>query len=73
MSQNAIVIESTQGSTAGAAQRAVAAAATAAATAPQMAQAASNGREPVREFMVRGTKFEVAEKYGLIKVSASVC
>jgi hypothetical protein len=38
-----------------------------------MAQAASNGREPVREFMVRGTKFEVAEKYGLIKVSASVC
>jgi len=24
-------------------------------------------REPCREFMVRGTKFEVAEKYGLIK------
>ena len=38
-----------------------------------MAQAAFNGREPCREFMVRGTKFEVAEKYGLIKVSASAC
>ena len=32
------------------------------ATAPKLSR-----REPCREFMVRGTKFEVAEKYGLIK------
>jgi len=32
-----------------------------------MAQASPSGREPCREFMVRGTKFEVAEKYQLIK------
>jgi hypothetical protein len=35
-----------------------------------MADTKPSGREPVREFMVRGTKFEVAEKYGLIKVRA---
>lgn len=37
-----------------------------------MAAVGSSAREPCREFMVRGTKFEVAEKYGLIKVSTTV-